>query len=656
MKLSAIALKNLKRNFSFYFLYLFSVSFVLMIYFCFTSFSMNQIIMEKISSDGRVETMCRTVAVFIMVFVIFYMFYSNSFFMRRRMRELGIYSLLGYRKSTILKLLIFENVMICFGGMILGILTGSILHKIVIAGIVTLLGISVDQSSIPLIYPAAVKAILSFVIVVLITLTLSNARLLRKSTLLDLVRLEKKTEKPIHPHAITAILGVGFLSAGYGLALDIISKAVSMLLLPVCFYQSAYFIQTFLFQGSAYRGQKALLAFLKISCVTAIICFFFSDRAFFTAYQLQFFISTLALAVVGIIQRKRIVFVLKSQRKRLLFPLALVVIPFVIYLFVFHREAEYMASMGSYIPVMLAFVCIHSIVFQYHPQQVQFLTLSGGYIVALVFVGLVGLVGMAYLFQIPLVAILMSVYIVVLMAQVYNILLYVRICRQPTDYNNPTDRQHFYAYSLEQIKREENLKKDFSNYLHDNILQNLLSIKNMLCKAEQPEIRRLLLDTLTELNASIRFQMQTYHPNLVKSLTLKENIQNLLDSMEENHSANICLDCDKDVFLVEPYNVLIYRMIKELVTNALKHSSATTIDVLLMQEDGRITLKVTDNGIGFKPFTYKSGSHQGLASIGEQVSLLDGTMNIQPATGGGTAVVISMPMNGGDSYENFVGR
>lgn len=37
-----------------------------------------------------------------------------------------------------------------------------------------------------------------------------------------------------------------------------ISKAVSMLLLPVCFYQSAYFIQTFLFQGSAYRGQKAL--------------------------------------------------------------------------------------------------------------------------------------------------------------------------------------------------------------------------------------------------------------------------------------------------------------------------------------------------------------------------------------------------------------
>ncbi|MDD3395358.1 MAG: ABC transporter permease [Anaerotignum sp.] len=228
MNLSSIALKNLKRNFSFYSLYLFSVSFVLMIYFCFTSFSMNQIIMEKISSDGRVETMCRTIAVFIMAFVIFYMFYSNNFFMRRRMRELGIYSLLGYRKSTMLKLLTFENIIICFGGMALGILLGSILHKIVIAGIVAFLGISVNQSIIPLIYPAAVKAILSFVIVVLVTLTISNAGLLRKSTLLDLVRLEKKTEKPIHPHAITAVLGVGFLVAGYALALDIMRGKQSL--------------------------------------------------------------------------------------------------------------------------------------------------------------------------------------------------------------------------------------------------------------------------------------------------------------------------------------------------------------------------------------------------------------------------------------------
>ncbi len=435
-----------------------------------------------------------------------------------------------------------------------------------------------------------------------------------------------------------------------------ICKEVATPLLPVCFYQSAYFLQMFLFQASSYRGQKILLGFLKASCIAAVVCFFFSDRAFFTAYQLQFVFSILLILIVGIMQRKRIIFVLKSQWKRLLFPLALVVFPFVIYIFIFHREMKYMVSMGSYIPVMLAFVCVHSIVFQYRPQQAQFLTLPLTYIAILAFAGLVGVVGTAWLFKIPLMAILLSVHVVWLLVLIYNVLLYIRVSRQPTDYDNPTDRKHFYAYSLEQIKREENLKKEFSNYLHDDILQDLLSIKNMIGKADQPEVQQLLLDTLAELNSSIRFQMQAYHPSLIKSLTLKENIQNLLDMLGENHSAKIQLDCDKDTFLVEPYNVLIYRMIKELVTNALKHSSATTIFVLLIQEDGRITLKVTDNGIGFKPFAYQTGLHQGLASISEQVSLLDGIINILPATGGGTTVTISMPMNGGASYESFVGR
>ena len=151
MSLKAIAFRNLKRNFSFYSLYLMSVSFVLTIYFCFTSFSMNEIIMEKISSDGRVEMMCDAVAVFIIAFVVFYMFYSNGFFMRRRMKELGIYTLLGYRKTDILCLLTIENIFVCFGGMIAGILEGSLLHLGVTAGIVALPGPTVDNWGIPFI-------------------------------------------------------------------------------------------------------------------------------------------------------------------------------------------------------------------------------------------------------------------------------------------------------------------------------------------------------------------------------------------------------------------------------------------------------------------------------------------------------------------------
>lgn len=228
MNLTTIALKNLKRNFSFYSLYLVSVSFVLMVYFCFTSFSMNEIIMAKISSDGRVEMMCSVVAVFIMAFVVFYMFYSNNFFMRRRMKELGIYALLGYRKVDMLCLLTIENIFICLGGMFIGIFAGSLLHIGVTAGIVALLGLTIDIGAIPFINPHAVSSIFLFILAVLLTLTISNAVLLLKSTLLDLVRLEKKVEKPVRPNIIFSFIGIISLLGGYVLALDMVRGAQSV--------------------------------------------------------------------------------------------------------------------------------------------------------------------------------------------------------------------------------------------------------------------------------------------------------------------------------------------------------------------------------------------------------------------------------------------
>ena len=120
-----MAIKNLKKNFSFYSLYLISVAFVITVFFAFTSFSVNTVMLEKISTDGRVETMCTVISIFLMIFVLFYMTYSNRFFLRRRTKELGIYALMGYRKATILSLLTFENIVICFGASLIGIICNT---------------------------------------------------------------------------------------------------------------------------------------------------------------------------------------------------------------------------------------------------------------------------------------------------------------------------------------------------------------------------------------------------------------------------------------------------------------------------------------------------------------------------------------------------
>ncbi|MDC2866304.1 ABC transporter permease [Bacillus sp. BP-3] len=221
MGLLTIAKKNLKNNFSFYSFYFVSVAFVLMVFFAFISFSMNDMIMEKISSDGRVEIMSRTVAIFVMAFVLFYMSYSNTFFMKKRMKELGIYSLLGYRKSTMLKLLTFENSIICFGALIVGIAFGAIAHKGIVEAIVGVLKLQIDTSEVPLINPNAVLFTFVFIFAVLTALLLSNWIILRKSSLLALVCIEKKEEKKVRISTAFAFLGLVLILIGYFFAIDI---------------------------------------------------------------------------------------------------------------------------------------------------------------------------------------------------------------------------------------------------------------------------------------------------------------------------------------------------------------------------------------------------------------------------------------------------
>ncbi|MDE6313505.1 MAG: ABC transporter permease [Lachnospiraceae bacterium] len=215
------ALKNLKNNFSFYALYLLSISFVITIYFAFTSFSMNKVMLEKISGNGRVETMCNTISIFLMAFVIFYMSYSNRFFLRRRTKELGIYALLGYRKSTILSLLTAENLLSCFGAFAIGIFLGGLFHKGIVFGITKLLNLTVNNSEIPFFNLNAMIKTACFVFAIIIILAVSNSRFLFKSSLMDLVRFEKSPEKQTKFHAVPAIIGFVSVISGYGIALDI---------------------------------------------------------------------------------------------------------------------------------------------------------------------------------------------------------------------------------------------------------------------------------------------------------------------------------------------------------------------------------------------------------------------------------------------------
>ena len=222
MNILTISLKNIRKNLSFYALYLFSAAFVITVFFSFLSFSMNDIIVEKISSDGRVESMCRTISIFLMAFVIFYMTYSNRFFLRRRSEELGIYALLGYRRNSILALLCCENIFLCAGALLLGLFFGSFLHRGIVLAVTALLDLNVDPSGIPFFAPRAAVYTAGFLLVIILLISVSNASVLLRTPLIGLVRSRKKAEKKMKFRRLPAAAGLAMTGAGYLLSLDII--------------------------------------------------------------------------------------------------------------------------------------------------------------------------------------------------------------------------------------------------------------------------------------------------------------------------------------------------------------------------------------------------------------------------------------------------
>ena len=433
-----------------------------------------------------------------------------------------------------------------------------------------------------------------------------------------------------------------------------IVDAVSIAILPICLYQLVNFVQAFLFQGANYKERKFFLYGTAILCLAATISYFIDKEFFYRIYNIQCLVSFVWCVVIVTIHRERVWFVLRNQKNQLIFAMIIVLFPFVCYTIAFSQKANYVEHMGLYLIVMLAFVSIHSIIFGINHRLKPSFLLNEFVLAALFPVFLACFVLLAWLFDLSVLTFVTLLYFLVFWGLIYHLLLFWKASK-PGDKNQAVFPS-FYKYTVAQLKHEETLRKEFSNYLHDDILQDILSMKNLVYKAEQKEVQQLLEDILRKLTISIRSQMQAYHPKLLQNLTFKENLQNVLDSIINNGDTAIKLDCRNDILLVEPYTMLITRFARELTVNSLKHSQATRIDVKLQQEHNIIILTVSDNGIGFSISSEEYSLHHGLTSIQDQVTFLSGRMTIKSNLGGGTIIRIMIPMKGDESYASFVGR
>ncbi|VGQ35642.1 sensory transduction protein kinase [Streptococcus pyogenes] len=82
------------------------------------------------------------------------------------------------------------------------------------------------------------------------------------------------------------------------------------------------------------------------------------------------------------------------------------------------------------------------------------------------------------------------------------------------------------------------MRVEFSNYLHDDVLQNIIAIKNLLSLENSNITHGFIVNELNDLVSGIRDEMDTYHPIVPANQTMKENIQSLFDDIVKSRKSH----------------------------------------------------------------------------------------------------------------------
>ncbi|MFJ6210496.1 FtsX-like permease family protein [Lysinibacillus sp. NPDC092081] len=213
MTLFSLARKNIQRNLSNYFLYIASMVFSIVIYFTFVTLKYNDDLSALKQSSQQIKGLMSASSVVLLFFIVIFMAYSNSFFMKKRKKEVALYSLLGVRKQKIGLMLFFENLVIGFVSLVLGIVLGFFMSQGLLMILVRLMGYEV-VGSLTFSTEALVNTAGIFTLLFLFT-SLQGYRVIYQFKLIDLFHAEKQGEKIPRASLLAAILGTALLAFGY---------------------------------------------------------------------------------------------------------------------------------------------------------------------------------------------------------------------------------------------------------------------------------------------------------------------------------------------------------------------------------------------------------------------------------------------------------
>jgi two-component system sensor histidine kinase DegS len=205
------------------------------------------------------------------------------------------------------------------------------------------------------------------------------------------------------------------------------------------------------------------------------------------------------------------------------------------------------------------------------------------------------------------------------------------------------------------IQAQEAERQRLSTQMHDGPAQALSNfilqteIAMRLFDVDQARAREELANlkiAATSTFQKVRDFIVELRPMMLDDLGLVPTLKRYIDSYKEQTAVDIRMNVLGSEQRFESYlEVLIFRSVQELISNAVRHSQASQVKLLLDLTESTISVVVEDNGRGFDQEILETRESMGLKLIRERIEMLGGELDISTSPGEGTRVRYNVPLN-----------
>jgi signal transduction histidine kinase len=204
------------------------------------------------------------------------------------------------------------------------------------------------------------------------------------------------------------------------------------------------------------------------------------------------------------------------------------------------------------------------------------------------------------------------------------------------------------------VAAQEEERQHISRELHDDLGQalttHLLTLRNLQQDLSLPaeilfERLQSLHDQSYEILVKIRSLARDLRPPVLDALGLEVAMQTYCTEFTRRTHLPVLFESDTSLpEFPDVYNITLYRVLQEALTNTIKHAQASQVWVDLSIEDDTVNLTVQDNGIGFSEKMSQSNGI-GLTGLQERITLAGGTLNINSTPKHGTILSAQFPLS-----------